>query len=299
MKVTFVKTQVNMKTYVQLLSIIFTILLSAKWAIGQKELNILTFNIRFDNPKDAPNDWPNRKDLVASQILFHEADIIGIQEALFNQLTDLKERLPGFEFVGKGRDDGKQAGEHSSIFFNTGRLELLATSTFWLSLTPEVPGSKSWDAAITRVVSWAKFKDKQTRKIFFVFNTHFDHIGKTARQESAKMIIKAVDSIAGKIPSILTGDFNSFPDDSPMQILTDEKNPNRLQNTKSLSITGHYGPEGTFNAFGPKETDNKPIDHIFVKGNWTVEKHATLSQTWGGKFSSDHFPVYVRLRMNK
>ena len=268
-------------------------------ANGQKALNVMTFNIRFDNPKDAPNDWPNRKDLVVSQILFHEADIVGVQEALYHQLTGIKEKLPGFDFVGTGRDDGKQKGEHSSIFYNTNRLDLLAAETFWLSLTPTVPGSKNWDAAITRVVSWAKFKDRKTRKVFFVFNTHFDHVGKLARKESAAIILKAVDSIAGKAPSIITGDFNTFPDDEPLQILLDKTNPSYLQDAKILSLTGHYGPQGTFNAFGPKETDQKPIDYILIKGPWTVQKHATLSQTWGGRFSSDHFPVMAQLVLNK
>ena len=274
---------------------IISIITTAGSTMGQKALNIFTFNIRFDNPGDAPNDWPNRKGLAASQILFHNADIVGVQEAQYHQLTDLKERLPGYDFVGVGRDDGKKAGEHSSIFFNTNRLELQASSTFWLSLTPEVPGSKSWDAAITRVVTWAKFRDRNTRKIFFVFNTHFDHIGKIARQESAKMILRTVDSIRGKSPCIVTGDFNSFPEDDPIKILVDKTNPISLSDTKPLSQTGHYGPEGTFTGFGPKEANNNPIDYIFIKGNWVVEKHATLSQTWGGRFSSDHFPVMARL----
>lgn len=278
--------------------ILFLILVAGN-CMAQKELNILTFNIRFDNPKDSPNNWTNRKDLVASQLLFHDADVFGVQEALYHQLTDLKERMPGFVFEGTGRDDGKKAGEHSSIFYNTKRFELLGSSTFWLSLTPEVAGSKSWDAAITRVVSWVKLKDKSSRKTFFFFNTHFDHVGKIARRESAALLLKAVDSIAGKNPSIITGDFNSFPDDEPIKILTDKTNPTKFLDTKELSLSRHYGPSGTFNAFGNKETDNKPIDYIFVKGNWRVQKHATLSQTWGGRFSSDHFPVMAKLILNE
>lgn len=267
--------------------------------IAQKSLNVLTFNIRFDNPKDAPNDWPNRKEKVTSQILFHEADIIGIQEALHNQLIDMESRMPGFKFTGVGRDDGKQKGEYSCIFYNTNRLELLASETFWLSETPTIAGSKSWDAAITRVVTWAKFKDRKTKKVFYHFNTHFDHMGQVARRESAKMLLKAVDSIAGKTNAVITGDFNAQPQDEPIRVIMDENNPLKLTDSKAISATGHFGPNGTFNGFQAKEQADQPIDYIFLKGNWKVAQHATLSQTWGGLFSSDHFPVFARLMLGK
>lgn len=266
---------------------------------AQKSINVMTFNIRFDNPKDAPNDWANRKDKVTSQVLFHEADIIGIQEALHNQLEEMQQQMPGYQYTGVARDDGKQKGEYSCIFYNTNRLILLASETFWLSETPTVAGSKSWDAAITRIVTWAKFKDRKTKKVFYAFNTHFDHVGKVARRESAAMILRAVDSIAGKKPAVITGDFNAHPDDEPIMVIMDAANPLKLTDSKSLSSTVHYGPEGTFNAFGPKENANKPIDYIFLKGKWKVHQHATLSQTWGGLFSSDHFPVFARLTLGK
>jgi endonuclease/exonuclease/phosphatase family metal-dependent hydrolase len=277
----------------------FFFMLLTTASMGQKSLNVLTFNIRFDNPKDAPNDWPNRKDKVTSQILFHEADIIGIQEALHGQLLDMENGMPGYKFTGVGRDDGGQKGEYSCIFYNTNRLILLASETFWLSETPTVAGSKSWDAAITRVVTWAKFKDRKTKKVFYHFNTHFDHVGKIARRESAALLLRAVDSIAGKTPSVITGDFNAQPQDEPIMVIMDAANPLKLTDSKSISATGHYGPQGTFNAFGPKENAEKPIDYIFLKGNWKVEQHATLSQTWGGLFSSDHFPVFARLMLGK
>ncbi len=267
--------------------------------MAQNALHVMTFNIRFDNPKDTPNDWPNRKDKVTSQILFHEADIIGIQEALHNQLTDMEKGMPGYAFTGVGRDDGKQKGEYSCIFYNTRRLELQASETFWLSETPTVAGSKSWDAAITRVVTWARFKDKQTKKVFYHFNTHFDHVGKIARRESAAMLLRAVDSIAGKTPAVITGDFNAQPQDEPIMVIMDANNPLKLTDSKAVSLHGHYGPQGTFNAFGPKETADQPIDYIFLKGAWKVQQHATLSQTWEGRFSSDHFPVFARLMLGK
>jgi endonuclease/exonuclease/phosphatase family metal-dependent hydrolase len=174
-------------------------------------------------------------------------------------------------------------------------LKLIGSSTFWLSLTPEIPGSKSWDAAITRIVTWAKLNDRKTKRNFFVFNTHFDHLGKEARRESAKLLKQKVKDIAGSEAGIITGDFNSKPFDDPIRILTDPGEAGRFTDSKAVSATAHYGPVGTFNAFTAKEVDNEPIDFIFLKGKWKVLQHATLSQTWGGRFSSDHFPVFAKL----
>jgi endonuclease/exonuclease/phosphatase family metal-dependent hydrolase len=261
-----------------------------------QDLNVMTFNIRLHTKADSLNAWPYRKDNVASQILFHDVHLLGVQEALHDQMTDLKDRLPQYKYVGGGRDDGKQKGEYSAIFYDTTRLQALQSKTFWLSLTPEVPGSKSWDAAITRIVTWAKFKDRKTGKTFFAFNTHFDHMGKEARRESAKLLLQNVSSIAGKTPAIITGDFNAKPTDEPIQVIVEKSNPLHLINAKEVSATPHYGPVGTFNGFGPREKDDQPIDYIFLKGAWKVAKHATISQTWGGRFASDHFAVLTTVR---
>src|SRR5829696_8070475 len=160
-----------------------------------QDLNVMTFNIRLNIALDSLNAWPYRKDKVASQVLFHDVQLLGVQEALHDQVMDLKERLPNFKYAGGGRDDGKEKGEYSAIFYDTTRLQVLQSQTFWLSLTPEVPGSKSWDAAITRIVTWGKMRDKKTNKVFFAFNTHFDHMGKEARRESAKLLLKRVADI--------------------------------------------------------------------------------------------------------
>ena len=260
-----------------------------------QELNVMSFNIRLNVKSDSLNAWPYRKDKVALQILFHQVHILGVQEALYEQMMDLSNSLPGYKYAGVGRDDGKAKGEYSAIFYDTTRLKLLESSTFWLSLTPDIPGSKSWDAAITRIVTWTKFRELKTKRIFFVFNTHFDHIGQEARRESAKLLKQKVRDIAGNAPVIITGDFNSKPADEPIKILTDVNDKNKFIDTKTISLTPHYGPDGTFNGFASKERDNEPIDFIFIKGNWKVLQHATLSQTWEGRFSSDHFPVFAKL----
>src|SRR6185436_4361713 len=178
----------------------FAISFMVSMSIQSQELNVMTFNIRYNTKNDSLNAWPYRKDNAASQVKFHNVHILGVQEALYDQMMDLSQSLTKYKYTGVGRDDGNTKGEYSAIFYDTTRLKLIESSTFWLSLTPEVPGSKGWDADITRIVTWARFKDKISKKIFFVFNTHFDHIGQEARRESAKLIKQRVKEIAGNNP---------------------------------------------------------------------------------------------------
>lgn len=276
----------SMKKIVFLLPALLFVLI-----VHAQPLQVMTFNIRMNTASDSLNAWPFRKDKVASQILFHDVQLLGVQEALHGQMQDLQERLPQFRYIGVGRDDGKTKGEYSAIFYDTTRLAVLNSATFWLSQTPEVIGSKGWDAAITRIVTWAKFRDKKSRKIFYAFNTHFDHMGKMARKESALLVLKKVKEIAGNTPAIITGDFNAIPTDEPIQVITDRSNPLRLTDAKEIAATKHYGPTGTFNGFKAKERDDQPIDYIFIRNKWKVVKHATIAQSWDGRFASDHFAV--------
>jgi endonuclease/exonuclease/phosphatase family metal-dependent hydrolase len=282
--------------WVKNLSVVALLLLQL--SMGAQELNVMTFNIRLNVSSDSLNAWPYRKDIVASQVLFHQIHVLGVQEALNDQMVDLQQRLPGFKSTGVGRDDGRTKGEFSAIFYDTVRLSLVKGETFWLSLTPSVPGSKSWDAAITRVVSWGYFTDRVSGKSFFVFNTHFDHLGQIARHESAKLLKRRVAEIAKDEPVIIMGDFNARPADPPIRELIAEEDPLRFRDTKTLSVTGHYGPDGTFNGFRSMEVNDQPIDFIFIKGNWKVLRHATISQTWKGRFASDHFAVFAELQLN-
>src|SRR5688500_2630733 len=183
-------------------------------------LRVMTFNIRYDNPSDGVNAWPNRKDWVASLVRFHGADVVGVQEALAHMLTDLDARLPGFARVGVGRADGRAEGEFSAILYRAERLELLDSGTFWLSPTPEVPGSKGWDTAIERIATWARFRDRRTGCSHLHLNTHFDHIGEQARQESARLIRRRIATIADDLPIIVTGDLNADPQSAPYRIFT-------------------------------------------------------------------------------
>ena len=252
---------------------------------------ILSFNIRYDNPNDGENAWPNRKEKVANTILFHNADIIGLQEVLKHQLEDLEHLLPEkYSWEGVGRTDGKEKGEYSPIFYNKEKFEKLESETFWLSETPYKIGSKGWDAALPRIVTWIKFKERESGKEFYVFNTHFDHRGDTARMESAKLIVSKIEEIADNFPVVLTGDFNVEPSSEPYQILVQN-----LTNVQTISKLPWVGSEGTFNGFDNPSNEWRAIDFIFVKGNLEVDKAGTLSTSWDGFYASDHFPIFAEI----
>lgn len=171
-------------------------------AIVEPQIRTISYNIRYNNPDDGVNAWPNRKDHVADMISKYRSDVAGPQEVLRDQLDDLQERLPEFAWVGKGRDDGKNAGEFAPVFYRTDRFELLEDSVFWLSEEPDVSGSKSWDTALTRIVTWALFREKKTNQKFYVFNTHFDHRGELAQHMSARILVKRISKIDENIPVI-------------------------------------------------------------------------------------------------
>lgn len=274
---------------------IFTFCLYMLPVNAQQPLHVMTFNIRYNNAGDSLNAWPYRKDKAASQVKFFNVDILGVQEALYDQVLDLLQRLPNYRYEGVGREDGKTKGEYSAIFYDTARLKFIKGSTFWLSQTPGVAGSKGWDAALPRIVTWCAFEDILNHKKFFAFNTHFDHIGTVARAESAKLLLQKVKEIAGGYPVVVTGDFNAGDEDEPVKIITDQSDPDHLTDSKFISVLPHYGPDGTFNAFQSKEVDDKAIDHIFIKNSFKVLKHGTISESWGGRFSSDHFPVIAQI----
>ncbi len=268
-------------------------------AQSDTSFQIMSFNIRYANPMDGVNYWNNRKDLVVSMIRYHEADIIGLQEALRRQMDELKAALPDYEWVGVCRTDGTQNpspdNEFSSILYNAKRFEWLAGSTFWLSETPDVVASKGWDAALPRIVTWAKFKDRTTQKIFFHFNTHFDHQGEKAREESAKLLISKVKAIANGMPTIITGDFNANDISLTYRTLVDENNPNHFKDGIQVTALPHHGPMGTWSAFQFPGEPGRRIDYIFVKNNVKVKKHAVLSDSWSGRFPSDHLPVIAQV----
>ena len=256
-------------------------------------LRVMSFNIRYDTPRDSGNAWPHRKDWVASLVRFHGADVVGVQEALAHMLTDLDTRLPGFARVGVARTDGRTKGEFSAILYRTGRLALLDSGTFWLSPTPEVVGSKGWDAALERVATWARFRDRVTGCTHVHLNTHFDHMGEQARQESARLIRRRLASLAGDDPIVMTGDLNAVPSSVAYRTLTRDTIADAvapLLDGFATSRSGHYGPTSTWTAFRAIEPGRR-IDYILVSQPVAVLTHGILPDSWDGRFPSDHLPV--------
>lgn len=254
---------------------------------AQREIKIMSYNIRLDVKSDGENQWDKRKDKVAGLMNYYEADFIGGQEVQHHQLTYLLENLNGYSYIGVGRDDGKEAGEYSCIFYKKDKFTVLQQSTFWLSPTPDTV-SKGWDAAIVRVCTYGLFQDKKTKKKFWVFNTHFDHIGKLARVESAKLIVKKINELNTKnYPVLLSGDFNSKPDEEPSQYMHAN-----MQNSRAISKQV-YGGADTWNGFKFNSKPDGCIDYIFVSNNKriSVSKFATLTDSYDMKYPSDHLPI--------
>ncbi len=263
-------------------------------------LRVMSYNIRYDDPRAGQIAWANRREMVASMIRFNHADLIGLQEALSNQLADLERMLPGFAAFGVGRDDGKKLGEYSAILYHKARYQLLTGATFWLSEMPDVPGQRGWDAAYPRIVTWAKFRVRATGKTFFHFNTHFDHRGERARVESARLLLQSIERIAGRTaPVIVTGDFNFNETTEGYRILTGKANEinarvRTMRDARYSSRNGHHGPTATFNDFKALVPDSK-IDFVFTIGGFGVLQHGVLSDIWDGRFPSDHFPVLAEV----
>ena len=259
--------------------------------IQAQNLKVMTYNIRLDIEADGDNDWTHRKDFFSSQIQFYEPDIFGVQEAKPNQINDMETALPQYHNVGVGRD-GIGKGESSNIFYKKDRFKVVVSTTFWLSETPEKI-SKGWDAQFNRVCTYALFKDTKTKKLFWVFNTHLDHMGDEARTNGILLILSKIKNLNTKnYPVLFMGDFNSQPTSERIIALKKEMN-----DTREISEAKPFGPPGTFNGFKHNEPVTTQIDYIFVSKNnkFKVKKFAVLSDSKDLKYPSDHLPVYVEL----
>lgn len=275
------------------LSLIALLMVASLAASAADTLRVLSFNIRYNNAGDGVNAWPHRKDLAASVFTDNDVDFAGLQEALKGQIEDLQERLPNYAWIGVGRDDGKEKGEFAPIFYQKDRFTVVNSGTFWLSKTPEVVASKDWDAALTRIATWARFKEIKTGKEIMFVNTHFDHVGEIARQESAKVIAAKMTALASGLPTLLTGDFNTPLNSPGIQTILDLKSP-KLYNTQTQSETPHFGGEASFNGF--KESEPRPyIDFVFATRHFKVLKHGFLILKESDVYVSDHWPVWAEM----
>lgn len=268
--------------------IIFLLSFMVTTSVYSQSLNVMTYNIRLDTESDGVNEWSKRKDKVIGLIRKYNPDILGVQEALYNQLVYLDTEMAEYDYVGVGRDDGKEKGEYSAILFRKGRFEVNDSGTFWLSETPDVPGSKNWDAAITRVVTWMKVLDKKSNHEFLMVNTHFDHRGVEARKNSARLIREKIIEMRSGLPVVLTGDFNFTRDKDPYQVLTETGNITLLDTAPS-------SPPGTACGFEVNSKKCNAIDYIFHTPELKANKYKVITDNDGTYYPSDHLPVLVEL----
>jgi endonuclease/exonuclease/phosphatase family metal-dependent hydrolase len=253
------------------------------------EFGIMTFNIRYGTADDGPNAWTLRRDLVVATIAAERPDVLGLQEALRFQLDELRAALPGYAELGVGRDDGGTAGEYAAILYRPDRVTIEATGTFWLSDTPEVPGSATWGNRITRICTWARIRERAAGSRFVLFNLHLDHESQPSRERSVQLILARVDRLAAGLPVLLTGDFNAGEDNPAVAAVRAAGFVDTYR-----AVDPDPSGDGTFGGFAGDSSGAK-IDFVFARGPWRVRTADILRRRGGTRDPSDHFPVTARL----
>lgn len=288
---------------------VFTLAIWFAGTIVANDIRVMSFNIRYGTARDGDNHWERRKDFVAETIAAFDPDLLGTQETLGFQKEFLAEKLAGYTAIGVGRDDGGEDGEMTAVFFKTERFEKLAEGHFWLSETPDIEGSVSWDSSMTRMASWVKLKDHDgpaDRPILFI-NTHFDHRGKVARERSAKLMRSMAGSLGKGCDIVLTGDFNAAVDSPPYQAMFEtSRRRDHLDGVRPRVFTDAFrvmkqaaAPEtgeATFSGFKANVFDGARIDWIAVAGDWKILSAAIDRTSRGGRSPSDHYPVTAIIR---
>lgn len=260
-------------------------------AAAAEPLRVMTFNVRYPNPGDGANVWPARRDLLVETIRSRRPDIIGTQELFHEQGQHIVEKLPEYAWFGLSRR-GNHEDEHMGVFYRKDRLRVVESGDFWLSVTPEKPGSISWNMSLPRMVTWAVFEITGTGKRFRYFNTHFAHrdVDETARLKSAMLIACRIGLLDAEEAVILTGDFNAPAGGAVHQILAQH-----MQDAWLAAAT-RTGPEDTFHGFTGKPRPGR-IDWILYRAPWKVLSAETITDRKGGVFPSDHFPVLAVFEM--
>ena len=279
-----------MKLFYQCILSVF-ILFTISSSIYSQPHTIISYNIRYDNNWDVENSWKIRRMKISQKLIQYSPSIVGIQEGLLNQVQYIDSSLINYDYVGVGRDDGKEKGEFCAIYFDTTRYVLLKNSTFWLSETPDTI-SVGWDAALERICTYGLFKDRITRKAFWVFNTHFDHIGIIAREKSSELILKRINKINRQsLPVILMGDFNSIPNSPPVKEIITE-----LSDALQISMEKLHGPRGTFNGFNEDLPIEQRIDYIFTNKLKVLSYTHINDRLDNNRHISDHLPVMIKIQ---
>ena len=272
-------------------AVLFSLLCIACKTEESRDIDVMTLNIRMDTPRDSLNAWPNRASIVAGFINDQHPDLLGMQEVLWHQYEFLDSALIGYGSVAAGRDDGIRGGEACPVFYRLGRFGEIDAGTFWLSATPDVPGSVGWGAALTRIATWVRLYDKTAKDTLLYFNTHFDHISDSARVMSSGVLLAKVRELAGDNNFIITGDFNALPGSQAIERM---KEGAFAVDSYDISETAPAGGSYTFN--GWKDTPGEGrIDYIFVRNGMRVMSHETHRVIKDGVFISDHWPVEARV----
>jgi endonuclease/exonuclease/phosphatase family metal-dependent hydrolase len=275
------------------LALIAAIALTPQIPLPNAPFQVMSFNIRFGTANDGLDRWEVRKDRTIQALKKRKPAIIGLQEALSSQVDELCMAMPKYQAVGVGRDDGRREGEFSAILFDSSRFQVLGSDTFWLSETPTVPNSKHWGNTITRICTWAFFRDLGTGKYFYHFNTHLDHQSQPSREKSVELILRRIRERGTSDPVILTGDFN-VGEENPVTALV---KGDRFQDTFRM-LHPEVQDVGTFNGF--KETVGKDkIDYVYVDAAFTVDSAEIVKDKVEGRWISDHLPVVATLRIRR
>ncbi len=261
-------------------------------------IDVLSFNIRFDSPTDGPDRWKHRRRAVV-EFIDGTADIAGLQEARRCPLGYLVRHLRHFRWVGAGRNDGRRRGEYAPIFYRSERFERGDRGTFWMSTTPDEPGSTSWGSSRPRIATWVVLRERDTGRELLFVNIHLDHRSAEARAEGAKVIRKRLSLLAGGRSVILTGDFNDGPEGDAYATLTDPSPADRgpvLVDARHAALRGHEGPDSTWTGFKAVK-EGRVIDFVLVSSDVTVLRHRSVDDRPGGRFLSDHLPVHATVAL--
>ncbi|MBL6647877.1 MAG: endonuclease/exonuclease/phosphatase family protein [Flavobacteriaceae bacterium] len=255
-----------------------------------QEIKVISYNIRYDNPQDGKDSWEKRKSYFIDYINKENPDFIGLQEVTYNQLTFINDNLKDYKYLGVGRDDGKNKGEFTPIYYKKSLFDLIKSDTFWLSSYPDSV-SIGWDASMERICTYGLFKFKDSNRKIWIFNTHFDHIGKISRYNSSKLIIEKISKLTSNEDYVLlTGDFNDLPDSKPIRTIIEHMNDtNALLNPEEDSYK-------TFNGFKLNPESNNRIDYIFQNNFKLISSGHHLIKTDENRWVSDHNPVYANLK---
>lgn len=276
---------------------VFAVLLLAAAGCGRKSepVSVMTFNLRLSPSDgfDGENCWPNRREAAVRMLSEVRPDLFGVQESTPAQSDYLEQNLPDYARYGARGEDAVDRGEANAIFWRKDRFDLIEQNTFWLSETPDTV-SMGWDGAYRRTVVWARLFDRKTQREVFYFNTHFDHVGSAAREESARLIAARIAELAGDTaPVFVTGDFNVNYDDSSMDVMKEF-----LGGAREDAPETSY--ENTFHNWGALEDEpgEHLIDHIFYK-NASPSEFKVLTGGYGAVWLSDHYPVVAKFSLQR